>query len=129
MSDASAGRNSNRKQTGKLGEDAACRYLEQAGYTVAERNWRCRSGEIDLIAYRGDRLVFVEVRTRRAGGRFGTAAESVNLKKQRQVRETALVYLRSAGKAAVPVRFDVIAVQLNAAGDTVLECRHYEHAF
>ncbi|MCA0754019.1 YraN family protein [Paenibacillus sp. N4] len=129
MSDASVGRNPSRKLTGKIGEDAACRYLEQAGYTVEERNWRCRSGEIDLIAYRDDRLIFVEVRTRRAGGRFGTAAESVNRRKQQQVRETALVYLRSTGKAGVPVRFDVVAVQLSAAGDTVLECRHYEHAF
>lgn len=118
-----------RQQLGKLGEDAACGMLEAAAYRIIERNWRCRSGEIDIIAEHGGRTVFVEVRSRRPGaGHFGTAAESVDIRKQMQVRSTALVYMRSAGLLDSPVRFDVIAVAVRADG-SIVESKHYEGAF
>ncbi|WP_424765806.1 YraN family protein [Paenibacillus sp. sgz302251] len=118
-----------RKQTGMLGEDAACRFLLDSNYVIIERNWRCRSGEIDIIAEHDNRIVFLEVRTRKNGGRFGTAAESVDRRKQLQVRETALVYMRSIGRTETAIRFDVIALTMSRQGDEIIECKHYEGAF
>ncbi|NIK68812.1 MULTISPECIES: YraN family protein [unclassified Paenibacillus] len=117
-----------RRQTGLAGETAACRYLENEGYTVIERNWRCRSGEIDIIASIDDTLIFVEVRTRRAGGRFGTAAESVDRRKQQQVALVAQVYLRMRQLNYPPMRFDVIAVSMNR-DDSISEIKHIKAAF
>jgi putative endonuclease len=118
-----------RKQTGRLGEEAACQYLANAGYAIVACNWRCRSGEIDIIAECDGRLVFVEVRTRRAGGRFGTAAESVDRRKQQKVRDIAQVYLRSVHRQNALIRFDVIAIMIDRTDETVIECKHYEGAF
>ncbi|TVX97684.1 YraN family protein [Cohnella terricola] len=96
--------------TGRAGEDAAVEYLRKAGYVVAERNWRCRLGEIDLIARDGSTLVFVEVRSRTNPTRFGSAIEAVTPRKCRQVRAVASVYLKQVSEPQCPVRFDVIAV-------------------
>ncbi|WP_336786034.1 YraN family protein [Paenibacillus sp. MMO-177] len=117
-----------RRHTGQAGETAACLYLENEGYTVIERNWRCRSGEIDIIATIDHMLVFVEVRTRRAGGRFGTAAESVDRRKQQQVALVAQVYLRMRQLTYPPMRFDVIAVTMSR-DDAISEIKHIKAAF
>ncbi|MBJ6363360.1 YraN family protein [Paenibacillus sp. GCM10012307] len=105
-----------RNEVGQIGEKAAADYLERHGWRIVERNWRCRSGEIDLIAIPPEpehTLVFVEVRTRRASGQFGTAVESVDYRKQRQVRAVAQVYLHRHGGAELALRFDVAAVTLD----------------
>lgn len=115
-----------RKRVGQLGEAAACEYLEQSGYVILARNWRCRTGEIDIVAAHGGVTVFVEVRTRRSGGRFGTAAESIDFRKRRQVMETARVYLKLHAAEDVPVRFDAVAITMD--GDQVVELKHYEGA-
>lgn len=115
-----------RRKTGMLGEAAACDYLERAGYSIIARNWRCRTGEIDIVASFGGTIVFVEVRTRGRSGRFGTAAESIDARKRRQVMETAQVYMRMHVKDEMPVRFDAIAIRLD--GETVAELFHYEGA-
>ncbi len=99
-----------RKALGKWGEDQAAAYLSGLGVRILARNWRARSGEIDIIGEEDGRLVFVEVRTRRLSGRFGTAAESVDARKQKQVRETALVYLHATRQMARSCRFDVVAI-------------------
>lgn len=120
-----------RRQTGQMGEDAAYVYLEEAGYKIIERNWRCKMGEIDLIASREDSpnlLIFVEVRTRRTGGRFGTAAESVDRRKQHKVASTAQYYMRMNNRPGISVRFDVIAIQLEH-GDIIGDLKHIEEAF
>ncbi len=93
---------------GRAGEEAAARYLEQQGYVVLERNYRLRSGEVDIIARDGDYLVFVEVKTR-SGGRFGSPFEAVDQRKQRRIARTALAYLAERNRE-MPVRFDVAAV-------------------
>lgn len=116
-----------RRLTGQLGEAAAGIYLEEAGYRIIARNWRCRTGEIDIVAERDDQLVFVEVRTRRAGDRFGTAEESIDYRKRRQVMETAQVYMHLHGLGEAKLRFDAIAIMLD--GDEVAELKHYEAAF
>ncbi len=113
---------------GKAGEDAAVERLIQMGYTVEARNWRCKSGEIDLIALDGTTLVVVEVRSRTNPTRFGTAVEAVTPRKCRQVRELATIYLKQRRNAPQSIRFDVVAVTFRDDG-TVLEIKHIEGAF
>ncbi len=105
-----------RKRLGTLGEDAAAAYLQEQQYLVVDRNWRCRSGEIDLVADKDGLLVFVEVRSRRNTGRFGTPRESVNAAKQLQVRQTVQYYLTVKGMHERQVRFDVIGVHFSKEG-------------
>ncbi|MGG1520095.1 YraN family protein [Paenibacillus oryzisoli] len=103
-----------RKTLGKQGEALAAVYLQEHGSQIVAANWRCRSGEIDLIALEQQTLLFVEVRTRRATGRFGSAAESVDFRKQAKVRETAQMYLHYKRQYECPVRFDVVTVEFFA---------------
>ncbi|GGD68517.1 YraN family protein [Paenibacillus nasutitermitis] len=118
-----------RGKTGRQGETAAAEYLLKCGYTILHRNWRCRFGELDIIALQGGELVFVEVRTRKSGGRFGTAAESVDARKQRQVRTIAAFYLQTFRLHGKPVRFDVVAITVDWRSAAVVELKHIEAAF
>ncbi|AZN40838.1 YraN family protein [Paenibacillus albus] len=123
-----------RQSIGKFGEEEAARYLIEQGYQVLARNWRCRSGELDIVAQSEGTLVVIEVRTRRQGGRFGTAAESVDFRKQHQVRATAEVYLSLQKLHGQPVRFDVIAITAVLTPSEPLpfqitELKHIEAAF
>ncbi len=105
-----------RKQKGAAAEEQASIYLATKGYEIIDRNWRCRSGELDIVARKEDCLVFVEVRSRSGSSRYGTPAESVNTHKMIQVRKTAEVYLlyKQIDIETIRIRFDVIAVLLNA---------------
>ncbi len=102
-----------RKATGQAGEEAAARYLEQQGYTILERNFRLRIGEVDIIARDGEYLVFIEVKTRRSK-KFGSPFEAVDVRKQQQIMKVATAYVQGR---EIAVRFDVVAVHLN--GQTV----------
>lgn len=118
-----------RKRTGALGEAAAADYLTEHGYRILDRNWRRTGGEIDLIATIGDTLVFVEVRTRTSRA-YGTGEESVDWRKQRQVRKVATLYLAEAGRLPYRrFRFDVIAVQLDRRTGARQMVRHLDDAF
>lgn len=117
-----------RKKVGTDGEQKAAEYLRENGYTIRETNWRCKSGEIDLVAERNGIMIFVEVRTRSTKGIYGTPLESVRARKQNQVRQTAQVYLYRKGQLERSVRFDVISIQLSADG-RLQELRHIESAF
>lgn len=95
--------------TGARAEDLCARLLDAAGLRVLERNWRCRLGEIDLIAQEeAGTLVFAEVRSR-AGAGFGGAAESVTAAKRSRLIAAARLYL--AGRPGVNCRFDVFLVE------------------
>ena len=119
----------NRVATGRMGEEAAADYLANLGYRIIARNWRCRIGEIDLIADDGGTLVFVEVRARKNPTRFGTALEAVTPLKQRQVREVAAYYLALRKSApSSSIRCDVVAVTFRADG-SIAELRHIPGAF
>ncbi len=97
-------------EAGRRAEQDACDYLERQGLRLVERNYRCASGEIDLIMRDRDTLVFVEVRYRRSR-RFGGGAESVDRRKQGKLSATAAHYLQThPGAARRPCRFDVIAL-------------------
>lgn len=118
---------------GKLGEAAAAAYLGEAGYVLETSNWRCSSGEIDLIMFDESTLVFIEVRTRSAGssGRFGTAAESIDWRKQRKLRMLAQVYMRMHGYAEPAIRFDAVTVLMEVGkdGELLPHVTHYKGAF
>jgi putative endonuclease len=111
---------------GKFGEEIAVKYLRGRKYTVLDRNYRCKCGEVDIIAREGKTIVFVEVKTRRNAS-FGPPQLSVTHFKQRQISKTALLYLSSKKIENVPARFDVIAICLREQEKTIIE--HIENAF
>lgn len=94
---------------GASAEDAATRLLIERGYAIVERNFRCRAGELDLVARDRGVLVFVEVRSR-ADADHGHAAEMVDAQKQRRVARVAEVYLATRAPEYDEVRFDVVAI-------------------
>lgn len=98
--------------TGRAHEAIACQYLQAKGLDLIEKNYLCRSGEIDIIMQDQDTLVFVEVRFRRQD-RYGSASESINTAKQRRLINTAEHYLQRYGQGNKPARFDVIAISGN----------------
>jgi putative endonuclease len=108
------------------GEDAAARAYADRGYRVLARNWRCNLGELDLVAARGDLLVFCEVKTRR-GAAFGGGFEAVHARKRAKVRAVAEVYLAGSGTGPASVRFDVASVAIDRAGSASVEL--FEDAF
>jgi putative endonuclease len=110
--------------TGRMAENRAATLLEGRGYRIVDRNYRETRGELDIIAWDGDVLVFVEVRARRAGG-FGDVAESIGPSKQASVIRTARGYLRTHDLEDVPVRFDVVTF----AGETLDQVRVFPNAF
>ena len=110
---------------GALGEDVAAEALRKHGYRVVARNHRCRRGEVDLIAEKGELLVFVEVRTR-ATAAFGGPEETVDARKQRRVIAAARDFLAQRRGPAKAARFDVIAVVDGPGGPTLT---HFENAF
>lgn len=103
---------------GKAGEELAVGRLEELGYRVLERNYRCPLGEIDLVAEDAGCLVFVEIKTRR-GGNTGEAKEAVDLRKQRQITKVARHYLKTRGSPGSRARFDVVAVSLDRGRERV----------
>jgi putative endonuclease len=112
------------------GETLACEHLERAGYRIVERNARTRFGEIDVIAHGHDAIVFVEVKTRRAGGSAGEPLEAIDHRKVRQVRKLAASWLAEAPNrpSATDIRFDAIGVTIDRAGGLVA-LDHLEAAF
>ncbi len=107
-----------RQLIGRRGEDAAAEHLLHQGYSVLERNWRCRWGELDIIACDGPTLVVVEVKTR-TGDRFGTPAEAVTPTKYRRLRRLAGLWLDEQPRGFAAVRFDVVAVLLDLRTDAL----------
>lgn len=95
---------------GRYGERVAARILAEAGMVVLDRNWRCREGEIDVLARDGETLVVCEVKTRRSET-SGTALEAVTEEKLAKLRVLAEVWLaQHPDVGRVNVRFDVVAV-------------------
>ena len=99
-----------RRVLGQRGEREAEKFLIAQRYSILVRNYRSALGEIDLIALDRQTVVFIEVRTH-TGGTFGDPLSSVNIRKQRQIVKTALVYLAQNRLHDRDVRFDVIGIQ------------------
>ena len=102
-----------KKETGKLGEDLATRYLENKGYKILERNFEAKQGEIDIIALdlEKEELVFIEVKTRTTL-RYGNPIEAVNENKQEHLIKTIKYYLYSRHLEEEFMRVDVIEIYL-----------------
>jgi len=120
------GRLEGRRALGAFGERVAAAHLEAEGYRILERNYRRREGEIDIVAARGDCLVFVEVRARR-GTERGSALESVSPAKGARLAVLAQAYCQERPDLPAERRIDVVAVQLSPAG-RVLAVQHIENA-
>jgi putative endonuclease len=98
-----------RNELGSHGERIAASYLTSVGLRLLDRNWRCREGELDIVARDGDALVFCEVKTRR-GVEFGHPVEAVTPTKQRRLRTLAHRWLAAHDEHAPELRFDVVGV-------------------
>ncbi len=109
-----------RQAIGRHAEQLAEQYLQQRGMKLLQRNYRCRSGEIDLIMNDAESLVFVEVRYRTHQG-FGGAVASVDRHKQQRLLRAAQHYLQRQNTSNKPCRFDVIAVSPNTDGKYTVE--------
>jgi putative endonuclease len=111
---------------GAYGERVAARHLVEAGMVVLDRNWRCRHGELDIVARDGRALVFCEVKTRRGTG-FGHPVEAVTPAKQRRLRLLAQRWLAAHEEHAPDLRFDVVGVLVRPSRPPLV--RHLRAAF
>lgn len=107
---------------GRFGEDLAHRFLRRNGFTIVARNYRTRSGsgEIDLVAWDGEALAFVEVKSRRTD-EFGPPERNIDLEKRRHVVRAARDYVRRAGVPWSRVRFDIVTVLLKNGPSLTLQ--------
>lgn len=113
---------------GRWGEDRAAEYLRRKGFRVTDFNWKCRFGEIDLIAEDGVYLCFVEVKLRKTAA-YGSAAAFVDWRKQQRLRTAAELYLAGHPTGLQP-RFDVIEIYAPQGTDTENPgIFHLENAF
>ncbi|HEX4099240.1 MAG TPA: YraN family protein [Pseudonocardiaceae bacterium] len=113
-------------ELGKRGEDLAADYLAGIGLVVLSRNWRCRDGEVDLIATDGERLVVCEVKTRSGTG-YGEPSEAVTAVKAARIRRITAQWLRTHRVGWCEIRFDVLAVLCPPDGPVTVE--HLRGAF
>lgn len=100
------------RMLGRIGEDAAAEILRNKGFRILRRNYRCRLGEVDIIAARGSRISFVEVKTRSSRS-YGRPCEAVDAGKQKHIRMAAECYLREMEKLGyIPAKisFDVMEI-------------------
>lgn len=115
----------NKTETGRLGEESVCRYLESRGYRIAARNYRIRGGEIDIIAENGEYLAFVEVKSRKPDSMVN-GFEAVNKRKQGLIIRTASDYCIKNPTELQP-RFDI--AQVIISGGRVLSIDYIPNAF
>lgn len=100
-----------KKETGKAGEDAAVDFISRNGYSILARNYRRKSGEIDIVAQEGNTVCFLEVKTRHSRA-FGEPEEAVSRVKQKQISRTALYFLKEHNLIDTNARFDVVSILL-----------------
>ena len=118
-----------RRQTGESGETIAVKFLKKNGYKIIERNYRCKLGEIDIIAQESRVLAFVEVKTRRTD-EFGGPKWAVTPQKQRKISMVALNYLKETEQMGRKARFDVVAIRmLQEAPDVEIIKNAFELAY
>ncbi len=113
---------------GRWGEEQAAAYLRERGYAILACNWRCRFGELDIVARDGGMLCFVEVKLRR-NDRYGRAAEQVDGRKRQRLTLAAQSYLAKHPQEC-PMRFDVVEVYpLRGRMDEKPRIFHWKNAF
>jgi len=104
-----------KRETGTLGEKLARDFLANNGYTILDTNYRCREGEVDIIATHGETLVFIEVRTK-TGRLYGTPEESITPTKAEHLRSVALRYGLEHENLPQSWRIDLVAIEMNRDG-------------
>lgn len=104
---------------GRFGEDLAARHLVDTGAVILDRNWRCRAGELDIVARDGDALVICEVKTR-SSDRYGTPLEAITNRKLRNLRSLALAWITEHAVNAGTIRLDVIGITTSGPGAPVI---------
>ncbi len=114
-----------RRRFGDQGEEATVHFLETQGYAIRHRNFRCRYGELDVVAEKDGTLCFVEVRSR-SSAIWGDPSYTVSWPKQRRVVKAALHYLLAYGMMGKMIRFDVVSV-VGRGRDAAVE--HFPNAF
>ncbi|MEW6448418.1 MAG: YraN family protein [Bacillota bacterium] len=117
-----------RKRLGETAEAFAVNFLKRKGYRILAQNYRCRYGEIDIVALDNRVLVFIEVRAKGSAA-FGLPQESVGRRKQKKLREVARHYLATEREKGTVCRFDVVAVQYDVENQKVKTIEHIENAF
>ena len=115
------------KLLGDRGEKAAVRFLRRLGYRILAKQYRCRIGEIDIVAQDGDRIVFVEVKTRDSTA-AGHPTEAITHDKQKKLTQLGLIYLKAHGWLDRPARFDVVSI-VWPKGAKQPQIDHYLNAF
>ena len=111
-------------ETGRVGEEIAKKYLEKKGYKIIEQNYKTKYAEIDLVAKKGNEMVFIEVRTKK-GEDFGTPEETIDKRKLRKLWGNARAYM-AWKKWQGPYRVDAVCVVLRY-NNTVERINHYEN--
>jgi putative endonuclease len=112
-----------RRAVGDYGERLAVRELERQGLRVLDRNWRCREGEIDIVAWHRDVLVICEVKTR-TSDRYGTAVEAITPEKAARLRRLGTAWAQAHALPGQRLRIDVMAVLVARRSQPVVT--HYE---
>ncbi|MGI5912341.1 MAG: YraN family protein [Syntrophomonadaceae bacterium] len=115
-----------KRKLGLWGEEIAASFLINKGYDIRERNYYTRYGELDIICEIDNRLIFVEVKTRRSI-KFGFPEEAVTRQKIKHLRKAALIYLNSLECHFPEIRFDVITILINS--NNQVNINHIENAF
>jgi putative endonuclease len=105
---------------GQQGEQLAATFLTRAGLTILDRNWRCKQGEIDIVALDGQTLVICEVKTR-SGVRFGTPLEAITRQKAWRLRKLAVLWVNAHGLIFEAIRIDIIGILRAASGDFTID--------
>jgi putative endonuclease len=108
-----------KRALGREGEEIACRELKRMGYKVIEKNFRCREGEIDIVAEHDGYICFIEVKARTTS-EFGVPEEAVTLAKRRRIIIAATLFMQERGSACGNVRFDVASVDLRDKSARIL---------
>ncbi len=114
-----------RKEIGKIGEEKAWDYLQKKGYSLVEKNFRTRYGELDIIIKKKETLIFVEVKTR-VGYYLGKPHEAVNLRKIRHLKRAIQYFLLKNGYKNNKLRLDVVSIVLDKFFK-VLELKHFKN--
>lgn len=114
------------RELGRMGEERAARFLRLQGFRMVAANYRCRMGELDLVAMDGDTLVFIEVKSRR-GTSCGRAEDKITPAKKRRLTLLARRFLLERGWFDRPARFDVVTVDWEKEGAEAVT--HYRDAF
>jgi putative endonuclease len=118
-----------KKKMGALGEKIAGEYLiNTEGYNIVARNYTCPLGELDIVAYEGETLVFVEVRSGSTLS-VGYAEESIGFRKQKKLRQLAAYYLKEKGMPDCFCRFDVVIVLFEKGRSSAKEIKLLKNAF